>query len=460
MRQVDFEHGPVGRNMVQSALPMLVAQLFALLYNIVDRIFLGRIPGEGTMALAGVGLCFPLVILTIGFANLFGTGGAPLFSIALGAKDRESARHIQTTAFLLVSGAALAITAVGLLFSRPFLLLFGGSEATLPYALPYLRIYLLGTFCSMVVTGMNPFINAQGYTGFGMLTVSVGALLNVVLDPVFIFALHLGTAGAAIATVISQTVSAAMVLWFLRRRCELLLTVHRPRDFRTVAGNITSLGTAGFIMAVTNALVTLSCNSVLSRFGGDLYVSIMTILASVRQFVDVPALAVSEGTSPVMSYNYGAGRPGNVRKAIRLMTIANLTYTLAIWLFILWKPQWFIGIFTNDKTILADAIPALHLYFFAFIGQGLQYCGQTTFKALNKKRQAIFFSLFRKAIIVIPLTFLLPHLFGLGTDGVFMAEPVSNVVGGTACFVTMMLTVWRELGREERRQKETAERLE
>lgn len=460
MRQVDFEHGPVGRNMIQSALPMLVAQLFALLYNIVDRIFLGRIPGEGTMALAGVGLCFPLVILTIGFANLFGTGGAPLFSIALGAKDRESARHIQTTAFLLVSGAALAITAVGLLFSRPFLLLFGGSEATLPYALPYLRIYLLGTFCSMVVTGMNPFINAQGYTGFGMLTVSVGALLNVVLDPVFIFALHLGTAGAAIATVISQTVSAAMVLWFLRRRCELLLTVHRPRDFRTVAGNITSLGTAGFIMAVTNALVTLSCNSVLSRFGGDLYVSIMTILASVRQFVDVPALAVSEGTSPVMSYNYGAGRPGNVRKAIRLMTIANLTYTLAIWLFILWKPQWFIGIFTNDKTILADAIPALHLYFFAFIGQGLQYCGQTTFKALNKKRQAIFFSLFRKAIIVIPLTFLLPHLFGLGTDGVFMAEPVSNVVGGTACFVTMMLTVWRELGREERRQKETAERLE
>lgn len=460
MRQVDFEHGPVGRNMIQSALPMLVAQLFALLYNIVDRIFLGRIPGEGTMALAGVGLCFPLVILTIGFANLFGTGGAPLFSIALGAKDRESARHIQTTAFLLVSGAALAITAVGLLFSRPFLLLFGGSEATLPYALPYLRIYLLGTFCSMVVTGMNPFINAQGYTGFGMLTVSVGALLNVVLDPVFIFALHLGTAGAAIATVISQTVSAAMVLWFLRRRCELLLTVHRPRDFRTVAGNITSLGTAGFIMAVTNALVTLSCNSVLSRFGGDLYVSIMTILASVRQFVDVPALAVSEGTSPVMSYNYGAGRPGNVRKAIRLMTIANLTYTLAIWLFILWKPQWFIGIFTNDKTILADAIPALHLYFFAFIGQGLQYCGQTTFKALNKKRQAIFFSLFRKAIIVIPLTFLLPHLFGLGTDGVFMAEPVSNVVGGTACFVTMMLTVWRELGREEKRQKETAERLE
>ena len=443
MRQVDFEHGSVGRNMLQSAVPMLVAQLFALLYNIVDRIFLGRIPGEGTMALAGVGLCFPLVILTIGFANLFGTGGAPLFSIALGAKDREGAKHIQTTAFLLLSGAALVITAVGLIFSRPFLLLFGASEATLPYALPYLRIYL------------HPFINAQGYTGFGMLTVSIGAILNVVLDPVFIFALHLGTSGAAIATVLSQFVSAVLVLWYLRRRCELRLTVHRPRDFGTVARNITSLGTAGFIMAVTNALVTLSCNSVLSHFGGDLYVSVMTILASVRQFVDVPALAVSEGTSPVMSYDYGAERPARVRRAIALMTAANLTYTLAIWLFILWKPQWFIGIFTNDKTILADAIPALHLYFFAFIGQGLQYCGQTTFKALNKKRQAIFFSLFRKVIIVVPLTYLLPHLFGLGTDGVFMAEPISNVVGGTACFTTMMLTVWRQLGRAEKARKST-----
>ena len=432
MRQVDFEHGSVGRNMVQSALPMLVAQLFALLYNIVDRIFLGRIPGEGSMALAGVGLCFPLVILTMGFANLFGTGGAPLFSIALGAKDRESAKHIQTTAFLLLSGAALVIMAVGLIFSRPFLLLFGASEATLPYALPYLRIYLLGTFFSMVVTGMNPFINAQGYTGFGMLTVSIGAILNVVLDPVFIFGLGLGTSGAAIATVISQFLSAVLVLWYLRRRCELRLTVHRPRDFTTVARNIISLGTAGFIMAVTNAIVTLSCNSVLSRFGGDLYVSVMTILASVR-----------------------AERPGNVRKAIRLMTIANLTYTLGIWLFILWKPEWFIGIFTNDKTILADAIPALHLYFFAFIGQGLQYCGQTTFKALNQKRQAIFFSLFRKVIIVVPLTYLLPHLFGLGTDGVFLAEPISNVVGGTACFTTMMLTVWRQLGRAEKARKST-----
>ena len=307
----------------------------------------------------------------------------------------------------------------------------------------------------MVVTGMNPFINAQGFTGVGMLTVSVGAILNVVLDPVFIFVLGLGTRGAAIATVISQVISALMVLWFLRRRCELLLTLHRPRDFWTVAKNITSLGTAGFIMAVTNALVTLSCNSVLSRFGGDLYVSVMTILASVRQFVDVPALAVSEGTSPVMSYNYGADRPGNVRKAIRLMTIANLTYTLAIWLFILWKPEWFIGIFTNDKTILADAIPALHIYFFAFIGQGLQYCGQTTFKALNKKWQAIFFSLFRKVVIVVPLTYLLPHLFGLGTDGVFMAEPISNVVGGTACFTTMMLTVWRALGRAEKEKQLT-----
>lgn len=450
MRQVDFEHGSVGRNMVQSALPMLVAQLFALLYNIVDRIFLGRIPGEGTMALAGVGLCFPLVVLTVAFSNLFGTGGAPLFSIALGAKDKDGARRIQTTSFLLLAGAALVIMVAGQLLCRPLLILFGASEATLPYALSYLRIYLLGTFFAMITTGMNPFINAQGFTQMGMLTVIVGTCLNALLDPLFIFGLHMGTSGAATATVLAQIVSACMVLYFLRRKAELPLSIHRPANFRVTAKNITSLGTAGFIMVATNALVQISSNAVLSRLGGDLFVSVMTILASVRQFADVPVLAISEGSSPVMSYNHGAERPGNVRKAIRLMTIANLSYTFLFWGLVLWKPHWFIGIFTNDKTILSDAIPALHLYFFAFFFQGLQFCGQTTFKALNRKKQAIFFSLFRKVILVIPLVFLLPHLFGLGTDGVFMAEPVSNFVGGTACFTTMMLTVWRELGRAEK----------
>lgn len=449
MLKVDFEHDSVGRNMVRSAVPMLVAQLFALLYNIVDRVFLGRIPGEGTMALAGVGLCFPLVVLTVAFSNLFGTGGAPLFSIALGAKDKDGAKRIQTTSFLLLMGASLVIMVLGQLLGRPLLLLFGASEVTLPYALPYLRIYLLGTFFAMITTGMNPFINAQGFTQIGMLTVSVGCILNALLDPVFIFVLHMGTAGAATATVLAQMVSACMVLYFLRRKAELPLSVHRPDKFWVTTKNVTSLGTAGFIMVATNSLVQMSSNAVLARLGGDVFVSVMTILSSVRQFADVPVLAISEGSSPVMSYNYGAKRPGNVRKAISLMTAANLTYTLLFWGLVLWKPHWFIGIFTNDKTILSDAIPALHLYFFAFFFQGLQFCGQTTFKALNKKNQAIFFSLFRKVVLVIPLVFLLPHLFGLGTDGVFLAEPVSNFVGGTACFTTMMLTVWRQLKQDE-----------
>lgn len=449
MLKVDFEHDSVGRNMVRSAVPMLVAQLFALLYNIVDRVFLGRIPGEGTMALAGVGLCFPLVVLTVAFSNLFGTGGAPLFSIALGAKDREGAKRIQTTSFLLLMGASLVIMVAGQLLGRPLLLLFGASEVTLPYALPYLRIYLLGTFFAMITTGMNPFINAQGFTQIGMLTVSTGCILNALLDPVFIFVLHMGTAGAATATVLAQMVSACMVLYFLRRKAELPLSVHRPDKFWVTTKNVTSLGTAGFIMVATNSLVQMSSNAVLARLGGDVFVSVMTILSSVRQFADVPVLAISEGSSPVMSYNYGAKRPGNVRKAISLMTAANLTYTLLFWGLVLWEPHWFIGIFTNDKTILSDAIPALHLYFFAFFFQGLQFCGQTTFKALNKKNQAIFFSLFRKVVLVIPLVFLLPHLFGLGTDGVFLAEPVSNFVGGTACFTTMMLTVWRQLKQDE-----------
>ena len=263
-------------------------------------------------------------------------------------------------------GIGALLMVFGNIFMTPMVRLLGATPSCEQYAIDYATYVLMAAPFMASNFVMNQCLRSEGSATLSMIGMGFGGILNVVLDPVFIFGLGLGTSGAAIATVISQFLSAVLVLWYLRRRCELRLTVHRPRDFTTVARNIISLGTAGFIMAVTNALVTLSCNSVLSRFGGDLYVSVMTILASVRQFVDVPALAVSEGTSPVMSYNYGAERPGNVRKAIRLMTIANLTYTLGIWLFILWKPQWFIGIFTNDKTILADAIPALHLYFFAY----------------------------------------------------------------------------------------------
>ncbi len=451
MKAVDFEHGRVGTNIFKSAVPMLVAQVFSLLYNIVDRIFIGRIHGVGTAALGGVGLCFPIIILILAFTNLFGTGGAPLFSIALGARDKPSARRIQNTTFTMLSAASLVLMLIFLIFSKPLLVLFGASDAALQYALPYLRIYLIGTFFVMTGTGMNMFINAQGFPTVGMLTVILGAVSNLILDPLFIFAFGLGVRGAAIATVISQAGSALFALLFLHgRRTLFKLHFLRTKEWSgalTDARNIITLGTSGFIMQFTNSLVQMACNVMLSRYGGDLYVSVMTIVSSVRQFLEVPVLAISEGSSPVLSYNYGAGKGQNVKSGIRIMAAAGMLYTLVVWILILWKPHFFISIFSNDKTILVDAVPALRIYFFAFIFQALQFAGQTTFKALGKSKQAIFFSLFRKAVMVVPLTFLLPGVFGLGTDGVFMAEPISNFVGGTACFITMLLTILPELNK-------------
>ena len=262
----------------------------------------------------------------------------------------------------------------------------------------------------MVTTGMNPFINAQGFPGIGMLSVVVGAVLNLILDPFFIFVLEMGVSGAAVATVISQGCSVIVVARCLfGKKLEQRIyfrKVSRIRDYFPFAGDIVGLGTAPFIMQCTNSLVQIACNSVLMTFGGEIYVSIMTIVSSVRQILDTPVMAVVEGTSPIISYNYGARRAANVRKAIAIMMAVTVPYTFIVWIMILWRPEMFISIFSSDKTLLSDAIPALHLYFFAYIFQALQYSGQTVFKALNKKKQAVFFSLFRKVVMVIPLTYL------------------------------------------------------
>jgi Na+-driven multidrug efflux pump len=273
----------------------------------------------------------------------------------------------------------------------------------------------------------------------------IGAVANLILDPVFIFLCGMGVQGAAVATVISQVLSFLYVLHFLHgKKNGFPVTL----GFRfPYAGEIISLGFAPFIMQFTNSLVQIACNQVLMQFGGMTYVSVMTIVSSVRSILDTPVFAVTEGTSPAISYNYGAARPANVKKSVRIMMSLALPYTFLVWLLIMLRPEWFIRIFSSDKAILQDASRALHMYFLAFIFQSLQYSGQTVFKALNKKKRAIFFSLFRKVILVVPLTYLLPHIANLRTDGVFMAEPVSNVVGGTACFCAMLLTIWPELNR-------------
>lgn len=450
MKRIDFENGTVTGNIIGAALPMLVAQILNLLYNIVDRIYIARIPEVGTAALGAVGLCFPLIVIISAFANLFGSGGAPLFSIFRGKKEEQQAIHIMNTSFSMLCFSAVILMVIGLTFAHPLLTLFGASKAALTYAVPYMMIYLIGTLPSMIAVGMNPFINAQGYSVIGMSSVAIGAVANLLLDPLFIFALGFGVCGAAIATVISQCLSAVFVLIFLTRKAELKVRFLRRNELSQsldYAKNIISLGTAGFIMQLTNSLVTICCNNVLSVTGGDIYISVMTIVSSVRQLVETPIYAINEGTSPILSYNYGAGRPSRVRKAGIVMGIMIFGYTAVMWSLIILAPGALIQVFSSDATLIQDSIPALKQYFAAFIFMDLQYIGQTIFKSLNKKKQAIFFSLLRKVFIVVPLTYLMPYTLHMGTDGVFLAEPVSNVIGGSFCFITMLCTVLPELKR-------------
>lgn len=446
-RQVDFSNGRILENIVMCAAPMLVAQLLNLMYNIVDRIYIGKIEGIGVVALGGVGLCFPIISLITAFTNLFGAGGAPLCSIERGKRNIEKASRIMNISFYMLIFTAIVLTILGILFSKPLLYVFGASNTTIQYALPYMQIYFMGTIFSMIALGMNPFINAQGFASTGMMTIFIGAITNIILDPIFIFGFDLGVEGAAIATVLSQIISAIFVLRFLMSNTPEL-KLHRLKEVEfqwKEMKDVISLGSSSFVMQCTNSLVQIACNSMLSQVGSDLYISCMTVINSVRQILEVPVLAIGDGASPILSYNYGAENDKGVKKAIRIITFAGVVYTLIAWLFIILFPQFFIHIFNSEPDLLQIAIPAMHVYFFAFVFQAFQYCGQTVFKSLNKKKQAIFFSLLRKVVIVVPLTFILPHI-GFGVMGVFMAEPISNFVGGSICFMTMLVTVYFKMG--------------
>lgn len=456
--QNDFSKGGVGKNILMQAIPLTVAQFIQLLYNIVDRIYIGHLPGSDGLALTGIGLIFPIVTLVQAFTNLFGMGGAPLCSIARGAGKKEEAEKILGNTATLLFFSSFLIMGVCYLFKRPILYAFGASDATYVYADQYLTIYLAGTVFSMLGTGLNYFINSQGFPKIGMLTTLLGALLNIILDPIFIFGLNMGVRGAALATVISQGASAVWVLKFLTGK-KAILTIKRPclKLERRLVGRITGLGLSGFIMSGTNALVQIACNVSLRAYGGDLYIGIMTILNSVREVLSLPVMGITNGAQPVLGYNYGAREYRRVRKGILFTTLIGGIYSAAAWLAVVLFPDVFIRLFSDHADMLAAGREAMQLYFFGFVLMVFQFAGQSTFVALGKSKFAIFFSLFRKVIIVVPLTFLLPAIGGLGVDGVFIAEPISNAVGGIASFTTMMLTVWRKLGKMETQSLPAAE---
>lgn len=445
----DFGQGSVAGNIVRMAVPMTVAQILNLLYNVVDRIYIGHIPGADSLALTGVGLTFPIVSMIMAFAGLFGMGGAPLCSIARGKGDEKQAKAIMQNAFWMLVWTGLLITAAGYAVERPLLYALGGSDATYPYASAYLKIYLLGSLFVMVGLGMNPFINSQGFGKTGMITVALGAVLNLLLDPILIFWFRMGVRGAALATIIAQFCSAAWVLFFLTGKKPILRLELRwgVPDWQVVR-QITALGTSNFIMNFTNSVVQVVCNRQLQFYGGDLYVGVMTVLNSVREVLTMIVIGMSNGAQPVISFNYGAGKKDRVRQGIRFMTTTSIIYTCIAWAVTLAIPRYLIHLFNSEAELLQAGVPAMHIYFFGFCFMALQFSGQTTFQALGEAKYAITFSLFRKIVIVVPLTILLPKIPGIGLHGVFLAEPISNVIGGCACFFTMLTVIWRGKLRE------------
>ncbi len=441
----DFSKGSVKRLIISQTVPLTLAQAVQLLYNVVDRIYIGHLGNIGDIALTGLGITFPVIVIIAAFTSLFGTGGATLFSIVRGGGDDDEAERIMgsTTSLLTISSVVLFV--ICFLFRRPILFLFGASEQSFIYADWYLRIYLLGTMFSMLSTGLNSFINAQGFPRIGMLTTVIGAVINIILDPIFIFTLDMGVSGAAIATVISQVVSASWVVGFLvSPRAILRIRRNKLGVSASRVKRIVSLGFSGFVMQGTNSAVQIVCNNQLQTYGGDLYVGIMTVLNSVREMVSLPVMGMSSGAQPILGYNYGAGKNERVKEGIRFTAFLGTAYTLLAWIVVMLIPRQLMGIFSDDMSTIETGAKMLNIYFFGFVFMSFQFAGQITFQALGKAKQAIFFSLLRKVIIVVPLTVILP-MSGFGVEGVFIAEPVSNLLGGLAAFTAMWFMIYRKL---------------
>ena len=443
--KIDFSKGPVWKCIVAQAIPLTVAQLVQLLYNVVDRIYLGHLGDGNSIALTGVGLTFPIVTLIMAFTALFGMGGVPLFSMARGDNDNEKAEKILGNSFGLLVMSAFVLTIVCMLFRRPILFAFGASEASYIYADEYLKIYLWGTLFSMSATGLNGYINAQGFPKVGMFSTMIGAGINIVLDPIFIFVFDMGVSGAALATIISQACSAVWVVKFLTGKTAVVpLKIQNIRIQKAITLDIFKLGTANFIMQGTNCLVQIVCNSTLQSYGGDIYVGIMTVANSIREIFMLPISGLISGAQPVISFNYGAKAYKRVKEGINFNTLIGASYTMFAWLLVIAFPRFWFSVFSDDIQMMEIGIDALKIYFFGFVFMAFQFAGQSTFQALGDARHAIFFSLLRKAIIVTPLTIVLPML-GFGVNGVFLAEPISNVIGGLASYITMRMTIYKTL---------------
>ncbi|MDO4292673.1 MAG: MATE family efflux transporter [Eubacteriales bacterium] len=428
---------PVGGLLFRLALPAIAAQIINLLYNLVDRVYIGHMPGDGALALTGVGVCLPVIMIVSAFAALVSMGGAPRASIFMGKKDNDTAERILGNCFLLQVLLSLALSVVLLAFKRPLLLAFGASENTIGYAVSYLGIYAVGTIFVQLTLGMNAFITAQGFAKTGMLSVLIGAVCNIVLDPVFIFGFGMGVRGAALATVISQAVSAVWVIAFLLGKKSFLRI--RRRNLR-LNGKIlmpcVALGLSPFVMQASESVITVCFNSSLLKYGGDIAVGAMTILSSVMQFSMLPLQGLAQGAQPISSYNYGAGNPARVKRTFFLLLGCSLTYSVLLWLAIQLAPELFARIFTPDAELIAFTGKVLPVYAAGLLIMGAQIACQMTFISLGKAAESIVVAVVRKFVLLIPLIYLLPRLMADQTMAVYTAEPAADF---TAVLFTVAL---------------------
>lgn len=427
----------VGKLLLKLAVPAIIAQLVNVLYNIVDRMFIGRMPG-GELAMAGVGLAFPIITLISAFSSLIGIGGGPLAAIKMGEQDNESAEKIMGNSFISLIIIAVVLTVFFQITSEDILWMFGASDNTIGYAMDYMRIYLIGTIFVMIALGMNPFLNTQGFAKMGMITVVIGAALNIILDPVFIFGFNMGVKGAALATIISQCVSAIWVFLFLiSKKTILKLKIMNMKPSMKVILSITSLGVSPFIMQSTESLVLVSLNTKLQMYGGDIAVSAMTVMSSIMQMVTLPLIGIMQGAQPIISYNYGAKNIKRVKKAFILSLKTCLLFTLVTVSMCLIFPQMFVRIFSSNAELIEFTSWAMRIYFAGMAIFGIQIACQQTFLSLGKAKISLILAMLRKIILLVPLIFILPAIMDDKLFAVFLAEPVADilaVISTAICF--------------------------
>ena len=417
----------IGKLLLKLSVPAITAQLVNVLYNIVDRAYIGNIPETGAQAIAGLGITMPIIVLIMAFSSLVGMGGAPLASMRLGAQDDEGAQRILNNCFAMVLGFAVVLTVLCEVLAVPLLRAFGASSATLPYALEYLRIYAAGTVFVMITLGMNSFINCQGFSSVGMWTVIIGAALNIALDPLFIFVLDMGVRGAALATILSQGVSCLWVLLCLtgkKTRIRLKPAMMKPR--RDIVGRVLGLGVSPFVMQSTESLVQIVINTGLARYSGDLAVASMTIISSVMMVLNMPLQGLGQGAQPIISYNFGAKNIDRVRRTFRLLITITLSFSTLMCLLVELVPGVFIRIFSSDAELIELTCRVIRIFIAGFFAMGAQFAVQQTFLSVGQAKASVFIAMLRKVVLLIPLALILPRLFGLGAMGIYIAEPIAD----------------------------------